>query len=873
MDMRRKSTSMNLLILLLSTLFVLFSQNNAFADPVSMHQAQKVAKKWLDIHNGRPLKTAISPDVLKTDTYTDDDGNNLYYVVNFKPFGFVILSADDLVEPIIAFAEKGVYTASTSHPLGALVSGDMRKRMVHVKNNKMKKDISGKYSDKLLRKAKNKWDAHLLDAADEGSGQVSKMLLPSIADVRVSPLLESTWDQGSVGSNLCYNYWTPGTPDTPNGYPCGCVATAMAQLMRYHSYPTTGIGQESFCIGVDYVSQVVQTHGGDNAGGAYNWSLMPLSPDADTPDLERQQIGYLTADAGYAVNMFYTSSGSGASMSQVGFALKETFQYDNAIYGYNSHSDIPAASYINMINANLDAALPILFEIAGTGSKHAIVGDGYGYDASTTMYHHLNLGWGTTNLAANVWYNLPDIDTPVYTYNTILSVIYNIYPIGQYEIISGRVTDASGNPLSGVAVTANVSGGGTFSYMTGTNAKLDPGIYALTNIPSNAAVTLTAVKSGYSFTPQAVTTGKSTDYNSTAGNIGNADFQGQAESCDTTPDQFNLTDQTGVGLSQTITSNAITVSGITCATSISISGGTYSINGGSYTSAAGTVNNGDTVTVRLTSSGSYLTTTNATLTIGGVSDMFSVTTQAAPCDTTPDQFTFTYQTGVGLSQTITSNAITVSGITCATSISISGGTYSINGGSYTASGGTVSNGNIVRVRLTSSGSYFTTTNATLTIGGVSNTFSVTTQAAPCDTTPDQFTFTDQTGIGLSQTGTITWSSATTGTASYTQNTSVTLTATPASGSAFLNWTGCDSAYSNTCILTMTASKSITATFIDVYGNINGDSSTTILDAILALQILAGLMPVTPNLTGDVNGDGKIGLPEVIYILQKAAERR
>src|SRR5271157_3785708 len=97
----------------------------------------------------------------------------------------------------------------------------------------------------------------------------------------------------------------------------------------------------------------------------------------------------------------------------------------------------------------------------------------------------------------------------------------------------------------------------------------------------------------------------------------------------TIPNQFFFTNQTNVALSTAITSNPITVSGIDAAASISITGGTYSINGGSYTSASGTVSN-DTVTVQLTSSGSYSTTTNATLTIGGVSAIFNVTTQAAP---------------------------------------------------------------------------------------------------------------------------------------------------------------------------------------------------------------------------------------------------
>jgi hypothetical protein len=81
-----------------------------------------------------------------------------------------------------------------------------------------------------------------------------------------------------------------------------------------------------------------------------------------------------------------------------------------------------------------------------------------------------------------------------------------------------------------------------------------------------------------------------------------------------------------VALNTVVTSNAITVAGINTAASISITNGEYSINGGSYTTAAGSVNNGNTVTVRQTSSADPGTTTDAVLTIGGVSDTFSVTT-------------------------------------------------------------------------------------------------------------------------------------------------------------------------------------------------------------------------------------------------------
>jgi hypothetical protein len=94
--------------------------------------------------------------------------------------------------------------------------------------------------------------------------------------------------------------------------------------------------------------------------------------------------------------------------------------------------------------------------------------------------------------------------------------------------------------------------------------------------------------------------------------------------------QFIFTHQTKVALNKAVKSNTIKVLGFNAAEPISITGGTYSINGGPYTSASGTVNNGDTVTVQLFSSGSYSTITSAKLTIGGVSDTFEVFTDEAP---------------------------------------------------------------------------------------------------------------------------------------------------------------------------------------------------------------------------------------------------
>lgn len=100
-------------------------------------------------------------------------------------------------------------------------------------------------------------------------------------------------------------------------------------------------------------------------------------------------------------------------------------------------------------------------------------------------------------------------------------------------------------------------------------------------------------------------------------------------------------------------------------------------------------------------------------------------------DTTPDAFTFTDVTGAVISAVYTSNPITISGVTAATNvaITITGGTYSINGGAYTSSAGNVVLGDVVRARITSSGSLSTAVNAVVTIGGVSDTYTVTTTSS------------------------------------------------------------------------------------------------------------------------------------------------
>lgn len=213
------------------------------------------------------------------------------------------------------------------------------------------------------------------------------------------------------------------------------------------------------------------------------------------------------------------------------------------------------------------------------------------------------------------------------------------------------------------------------------------------------------------------------------------------------PDPFTFIDVTGVATSTLITSDPVTITGISTAAAISVTGGEYSVGcTATYTTTAGTVNNNDEVCVRHTSAATPSTATNTDLTVGSVSDTFTSTTVAS--DTTPDAFSFTSQANVALSTVITSNAVAISGINVAAAVTVANGEYSVGcTGTFVSTAGTINNAETVCVRHTSSANFSTNTVTTLTIGGVDGTFTTTTLAQ--DTTPDAFSFATQSNVAPS----------------------------------------------------------------------------------------------------------------------------
>ena len=469
----------------------------AFADPVDSARVQAVVQGLLDSGDG-PVRTSAGDTIRQIVAKRDAKGDVQFFLVKIAPDGFVIVSADDYVEPIIAMSGSGRYEPDPQNPLYAMVQRDTRERrdwarQLKLKQSRRRYNLASSHAlPKAALKARNRWQA-LPYATTKKTPQLSAMAndtyavagLGSLADVRVSPLVQTKWSQGTAKGQNCYNYYTP------NNYVSGCVATAMAQIVRYHRYPTAGVGQVSQTCSVDGASQTCTTRGGDGNGGAYDYDLMTLAPNSSSYNSASwQMIGSLMNDAGVAAKMMYGSGGSGAYVSNTSSGMRNIFGYSTAVYGYYLDNKIPGGT-VAAINSNLNGGFPVMLAITavhnGSTIGHMVVADGWGM-AAGSMYHHVNLGWGGSY---DAWYNLPNIDAG-YNWSVVAAVTFNMFPTHAGEILSGRVVDGDGVGVAGATVTATPEDASP-SFNATTNAK---GYYGIP-VAANKTYDLTSTATDY----------------------------------------------------------------------------------------------------------------------------------------------------------------------------------------------------------------------------------------------------------------------------------------------------------------------------------------------------------------------------------------
>ena len=263
----------------------------------------------------------------------------------------------------------------------------------------------------------------------------------AIGDLRVPQLLSTAWNQ----EQDVFNH------STPNHYPCGCTATSLGQIMYFHRWPDAAhpVQPRETYFYVDGIRT-----NGVVAGGVYDWDAMPRAAGGASA-AQRRAVGDFLRDLGYAFHMQYAESGSGAYLEDAAEAMRGVFRYaqaDTAVLPKDPTLTARLrAALERTVLASLDAGAPCGLGVDGIGA-HAVVADGYGYDAGV-LHVHVNMGWGGSE---DYWYAVPDFGS----FDTIFQVVSAISPETAWRAVSGRVLDASGAPVAGAAVAVSPADGG-----------------------------------------------------------------------------------------------------------------------------------------------------------------------------------------------------------------------------------------------------------------------------------------------------------------------------------------------------------------------------------------------------------------------------
>lgn len=400
---------------------------------------------------------------VKADRFETSAGNAFYAVGTSQ--GTVFVSADTDFDPILAFTSSTTDFSSLdpASPLWALLTRSV--------------DLADYNPDAFA-----KWQELL------AAGALRRMLLltsqgiaaTDIGDMRVEPLLASKWSQSTAGNfkdgNICYNYYTPGNAV------CGCVATAMAQVMYYHKFPTSAVTDKTEKCWYNGTAGSYTMK-----GGVYEWAKMMDASPKDADETTCKAIGKLTYDCGVATHMQWGPTFSGTYGCYAETAFYSNFFYRSATY--TDCSDIlTTANLGKALLSNLDAGYPAMLGISGLSGGHSIVADGYGFQGND-LYIHLNMGWSGVD---DVWYNLPNLNTSNYSFSYVDEIVYNIIPGTTIKgVFSGRIVDATGQPVANKQVQiCRYNNNSVITNLT-TNAH---GVYgfAYTAMPNNIKVVLAA---------------------------------------------------------------------------------------------------------------------------------------------------------------------------------------------------------------------------------------------------------------------------------------------------------------------------------------------------------------------------------------------
>jgi len=421
--------------------------SGVFAAPVDFETAKSVGQAFWTNKNTLAIRSLKIPDL--TLVYTADkppssaraDDKPLFYVFNAAADGFVIVSGETAVEPILAYSNENSFDAEKINPALRYYLDGYEKQIEEIRENKLSAN----------RETAQKWDDLLSGKNIRATGGKG-------------PLVAAKWNQSPY-----YNLYCP--PETP----VGCVAVAMGQIMNYWKYPLRGSGSNSY-------KSDFGTLFADFANTIYEWSIIPdslragINADSTNPPAQHRELAKLLFHLGVSVEMQYSPDGSGAyTFFQTGYrydvnysaqtALNTFFGYDNTMKGVKrkGRSD---NEWLSLVIKEIDEGRPVIYDGVDPKDKtnaHAFICDGYdNYDKL-----HFNWGWGGLG---DGYFSATDLSGATqgsqFNYNNDHGMLIGIAPpqkLQPFDIRLDKVEAAEENIPFGetIRLSANISNRGS----------------------------------------------------------------------------------------------------------------------------------------------------------------------------------------------------------------------------------------------------------------------------------------------------------------------------------------------------------------------------------------------------------------------------
>jgi len=383
----------------------------AFGKPVSMESARQVADNYYKHYAG-----INNVEVLNAFSKTFNSITT-YYVFNYRAGGFVVVSADDAVTPVLAESSTGYFEENISLPSVASWFDNYNK------------EITQAVAANLVNSSKlQEWNSIRNNDFPRSTNDVG-------------PLIMTSWDQGCYYNALC-----PAASGGDCGHTwTGCVATTMSQISKYHSFPAHGYMSHSYTH---------TTYGQQTANfgtTTYNWTAMPNSVNSANTN-----VATLMYQMGVSVDMNYGVDGSGAQSEDVPFAMVAYFNYDPATISLEYRANYTDQQWIDMLEAELDLSQPMYYAGDNGTEGHAWVCDGY--RTSDTKFH-MNWGWSG---AYNGYFTINNLTTPGFNPIQNNQIVKGIRPGNPNLVV--RITNISNNATLGVDATVPID----VSVLTGT---------------------------------------------------------------------------------------------------------------------------------------------------------------------------------------------------------------------------------------------------------------------------------------------------------------------------------------------------------------------------------------------------------------------